>query len=118
MRFRGAIFDLDGTLLDSMGMWDDIDVAFLSRRGLTVPDDYVQAIVPLSFRETAFPSARTDRWYIASGAASLVVVVPCALLPHAARDTVMHTASAVAKNFFIITLSSSRFYAPYKNKTV
>ena len=53
MRFRGAIFDLDGTLLDSMGMWDDIDVAFLSRRGLTVPDDYVQAIVPLSFRETA-----------------------------------------------------------------
>ena len=54
----------------------------------------------------------------ASGAASLVVVVPCALLPHAARDTVMHTASAVAKNFFIITLSSSRFYAPYKNKTV
>jgi HAD hydrolase, family IA, variant 3 len=53
VRFRGAIFDLDGTLLDSMGMWDDIDVAFLSRRGLTVPDDYVQAIVPLSFRETA-----------------------------------------------------------------
>ena len=44
MRFRGAIFDLDGTLLDSMGMWDDIDVAFLSRRGLTVPDDYVQAL--------------------------------------------------------------------------
>ena len=53
MRFRGAIFDLDGTLLDSMGVWDEIDVAFLSRRGFAVPEDYAQVIIPLSFRETA-----------------------------------------------------------------
>ena len=36
-QYKGAIFDLDGTLLDSMWVWDDIDVAFLKKRGLEVP---------------------------------------------------------------------------------
>ena len=27
---KGAIFDLDGTLLDSMGVWDQVDIDFLS----------------------------------------------------------------------------------------
>ena len=26
--FKGAIFDLDGTLLDSMGLWHKVDIAF------------------------------------------------------------------------------------------
>ena len=39
-QYKGAIFDLDGTLLDSMWVWDDIDVAFLKKRGLEVPPDY------------------------------------------------------------------------------
>ena len=26
---KGAIFDLDGTLLDSMGVWDQVDIDFL-----------------------------------------------------------------------------------------
>ena len=39
-QYKGAIFDLDGTLLDSMRVWDDIDVAFLKKRGLEVPPDY------------------------------------------------------------------------------
>jgi len=25
---KGAIFDLDGTLLDSMGVWDQVDIDF------------------------------------------------------------------------------------------
>ncbi len=34
-------FDLDGTLLDSNGVWLDIDVAFLGRHGISpVPEDY------------------------------------------------------------------------------
>ena len=34
-------FDLDGTLLDSNGVWLDIDIAFLGRHGVTpVPEDY------------------------------------------------------------------------------
>ena len=26
---KAAIFDLDGTLLDSMGVWDQVDIDFL-----------------------------------------------------------------------------------------
>ena len=34
-------FDLDGTLLDSNGIWLDIDIEFLGRRGISpVPEDY------------------------------------------------------------------------------
>ncbi len=50
---KGAIFDLDGTLLDSMGVWRQIDVDFLARRGLQVPEDYMEAISHLSFKEAA-----------------------------------------------------------------
>ena len=41
---KGAIFDLDGTLLDSMGVWDQVDVDFLAKRGIEVPDDYMQKV--------------------------------------------------------------------------
>ena len=52
-KIKGVIFDLDGTLLDSMRVWDDIDVAFLKKRGLEVPPDYQEAITPLGFLEAA-----------------------------------------------------------------
>ena len=52
-QYKGAIFDLDGTLLDSMRVWDDIDIAFLKKRGLEVPPDYQEAITPLGFLEAA-----------------------------------------------------------------
>ena len=51
--FRGAIFDLDGTLLDSMRIWRDVDRRFLGRRGLDVPEDYGRAQQGKSFRECA-----------------------------------------------------------------
>ena len=51
--FDAAIFDLDGTLLDSMGVWERIDEDFLGRRGIPVPPDYAKAIASLSFRGTA-----------------------------------------------------------------
>lgn len=51
--FAGAIFDLDGTLLDSMSVWAEIDEEFLGRRGFAVPPDYMEAITPLGFRGTA-----------------------------------------------------------------
>ncbi len=49
----GIIFDLDGTLLDSMFVWSYVDQIFLSKRGLTVPDDYGEQLSHLTFRETA-----------------------------------------------------------------
>lgn len=51
--YAAAIFDLDGTLLDSMHVWADIDVEFLHKRGLNVPPDYSEVLAPMTFRETA-----------------------------------------------------------------
>ena len=31
-QWKGAIFDLDGTLLDSMGVWDQVDIDFLKKK--------------------------------------------------------------------------------------
>lgn len=50
---KGAIFDLDGTLLDSMGVWERIDIQFLSSRGFDVPGDYAQTIAPMGFLQAA-----------------------------------------------------------------
>lgn len=50
---KAAIFDLDGTLLDSMGVWERIDVEFLARRGLEVPSDYMRAVAAMQFRQIA-----------------------------------------------------------------
>ncbi len=37
MRFEAVIFDLDGTPLDSMDVWEKIDICFLQKRRLPVP---------------------------------------------------------------------------------
>lgn len=50
---QAVIFDLDGTLVDSMWLWHDIDVEFLEQRGLTLPDTYQKDIEGMSFTETA-----------------------------------------------------------------
>ncbi len=42
--FKGAIFDLDGTILDSMWVWEQVDVNFLGNRGISVPKDYAKEI--------------------------------------------------------------------------
>ncbi len=48
-KLKGVIVDLDGTLLDSMWVWEQIDKEFLGKRGLEVPSDYVEKITPLGF---------------------------------------------------------------------
>ena len=58
---KAAIFDLDGTLLDSMGVWDQVDVDFLSKRGIDVPDDYMAKVAAMQFRAIAeYTIARFD----------------------------------------------------------
>ncbi len=51
--FKAAIFDLDGTLLDSMHVWSKIDRDFLALRGIDVPDDYMLAVAHLGAYQTA-----------------------------------------------------------------
>ena len=49
----GFIFDLDGTLLDSLWVWIEVDEVFLSRRGLPILPDYAQSIAHLGFADAA-----------------------------------------------------------------
>ena len=47
-------FDLDGTLLDSNGIWLDIDIEFLGRRGISpVPEDYTDYVTHHSAPDAA-----------------------------------------------------------------
>ena len=47
-------FDLDGTLLDSNGIWLDIDVEFLGRHGIDpVPEDYTDYVTHHTFHDAA-----------------------------------------------------------------
>lgn len=50
---KAAIFDMDGTLVDSMGVWLKIDEDFLKKRGIEVPFDLRVNIEDLSVVETA-----------------------------------------------------------------
>lgn len=50
---KAAIFDLDGTLVDSMWVWERIDMEFLKKRGYTVPENLKDNITHLSFKQVA-----------------------------------------------------------------
>lgn len=50
---KAVIFDLDGTLVDSMWMWYEIDVEYLGRFGIRVPEGLQASIEGMSFSETA-----------------------------------------------------------------
>ena len=50
---KAVIFDLDGTLIDSMWMWKAIDIEYLGRFGLSVPATLQKDIEGMSFSETA-----------------------------------------------------------------
>lgn len=51
--FKCAVFDLDGTLLDSTLVWSEVDENFFNRRGLTQPPGYAKAISPMGFERAA-----------------------------------------------------------------
>ena len=50
---KAAIFDLDGTLLDSMGAWTQLDVNFLLRHGKIARPDVHDAVKTLTLRQSA-----------------------------------------------------------------
>lgn len=50
---KGMIFDLDGTLLDSMWVWAEVDRRFLARRGIALPPDYMEAVNAMEFSQAA-----------------------------------------------------------------
>ncbi len=50
---KAVIFDMDGTLIDSMWLWKAIDVDYLGKHGIKLPDDLQKSIEGMSFSETA-----------------------------------------------------------------
>ncbi len=56
-----VIFDLDGTLVDSMWMWKQIDIEYLGRFGYTCPPGLQKEIEGMSFSETAVYFKETFR---------------------------------------------------------
>lgn len=52
-QIEAVLFDLDGTLVDSMWMWEAIDVEFLSARDLKLPETLKYEIEGISFVQTA-----------------------------------------------------------------
>ncbi|BDR53117.1 beta-phosphoglucomutase [Bombiscardovia nodaiensis] len=70
---KAAIFDLDGTLLDSMGIWQEIDRRFFARRQIDMPADYASAVASMQtgaiarytierFGLREEPQALVDEW--------------------------------------------------------
>ncbi|WP_411679631.1 HAD family hydrolase [Clostridium thailandense] len=50
---KGAIFDMDGTLIDSMWVWSKIDEEYLKKKNIQLPNDLKKDIEHMSFSEVA-----------------------------------------------------------------
>lgn len=48
-----AIFDFDGTLLDSLDVWDKIDEESFAKRGIKVPADFADSTATMTPRQVA-----------------------------------------------------------------
>ena len=57
--FNAVIFDMDGTLIDSTGIWHEIDKEFFAKRGMELPKDYAQHIVHLGLTQAAVYTKET-----------------------------------------------------------
>lgn len=53
MKITGAIFDLDGTLIDSMSIWDDIAYNFLVSQGVIPKPDLREKVATMYLNESA-----------------------------------------------------------------
>lgn len=52
-RIRGAIFDIDGTLLDSMHFWKEIGLCYLAQKGVMPKKEFISKFNTLSLPEAA-----------------------------------------------------------------
>lgn len=50
---KGAIFDVDGTILDSMGIWDEAGIRYLKSKGIEAPSDLGDTLFTMTIAEAA-----------------------------------------------------------------
>jgi len=53
MKLKGAIFDLDGTLLDSMPFWENLGSEYLKRKGYNPPENINEILKTMSLYQSA-----------------------------------------------------------------
>jgi HAD superfamily hydrolase (TIGR01509 family) len=53
MKFKGAIFDLDGTLLDSMPFWENLGSEYLKAKGINPPKNINEILKTMSLVQSA-----------------------------------------------------------------
>ena len=53
MQWKAAIFDMDGTLVDSMGMWRRVGMDYIRSRGVVPQEDLGRVFEPLTFVQVA-----------------------------------------------------------------
>lgn len=51
MNFSAAIFDLDGTLVDSNAVWKKIDIILLQRRGIRCSDEQADRMTSMTYED-------------------------------------------------------------------
>lgn len=51
--YQAMIFDFDGTLVDSMDVWDHLAADLLRRRGIEAPEDLDRVLAPMSTEQSA-----------------------------------------------------------------
>ncbi|MCL1826504.1 MAG: HAD family phosphatase, partial [Candidatus Cloacimonetes bacterium] len=51
--YKNIIFDLDGTLIDSMGIWREIDMKFLNKRNIEMPEKLFAGLPSNNLNDTA-----------------------------------------------------------------
>lgn len=56
---KAAIFDFDGTLVDSMYVWSKVDEDFLSERGIEVTEEYTDKMRSMFFETAAVYTKET-----------------------------------------------------------
>ena len=52
--YEGVIFDMDGSLVDSMWIWKAIDIEFLGRHGYEVPENFQKDLGGMSLKEMSY----------------------------------------------------------------
>lgn len=53
MNFSAAIFDLDGTIIDSNTVWAKIDKIILNKRGIPCSDDFAEKLSSMTYENAA-----------------------------------------------------------------
>lgn len=51
--FQALIFDFDGTLVDSMNLWDHLAADLLQKRGISAPENLDEILAPMSTQQSA-----------------------------------------------------------------